>query len=358
LSEGSQTIQIKNTTTIENTFMSVGAVYLRPAALGDMTRPEIRAALAQYKTHQIPKELRLPGVFSDHMVLQRRMAAPVWGRAAAGVPISVRFHGQTKETRATDNGRWKVVLDPMEAGGRLKWKSVTALKQNIFQMFSWEKFGSAQDSPNMEVSVKFPGLAKPEAPYECDNDTKTFLEAGCDPLIRISAVTRDHNKTPHWTALTQENCLDVPALMSSVAVLLRKKLNVPVGVVVRCESSSSSGIWLSRDAVEGDAEIQRQLGEYAKNVYPQLVAEYPEKLKDWELAQEKAKADGSRPPARQNPPPLPGGFVVGASSDGRFEHYGINYSNRIEPVIPFAVRGVVWDQGKAGRGLQGLTRLP
>jgi len=67
LLQGSQTIEIKNTTTIENTFMSIGAVYLRPATLREMTRPEIRAALAQSKTHQIPKELRLPGVFSDHI---------------------------------------------------------------------------------------------------------------------------------------------------------------------------------------------------------------------------------------------------------------------------------------------------
>ena len=357
LPEGAQTIQLKNTTTIENTFMSVGAVYLRPAAVCDMTRPEIRATLAQYKTHQTPKELSLPGVFSDHMVLQRRMAAPVWGRAAAGAAVSVRFRGQTKETRASDNGRWKVVLDPMEAGGPFEIEiSDGAQTKRLSDVLVGEVWlGSGQS--NMEVSVKFlPGITKPGAPYECDDDTKTLLESGCDPLIRISAVTRDHNKTPQWTALTQENCLDVPALMSSVAVLLRKKLNIPVGVVVRCESSSSSGIWLSRDAVEGDMEIQRQLGEYAKNVYPQLAAEYPEKLKAWELAQEKAKADGSKPPARQNPPPLPGGFVVGAASNGRFEHYGINYTNRIEPVIPFAVRGVVWDQGEGGTGIAGADQ--
>lgn len=29
-------------------------------------------------------ELSLPGVFSDHMVLQRGMAAPVWGHGGEG----------------------------------------------------------------------------------------------------------------------------------------------------------------------------------------------------------------------------------------------------------------------------------
>ena len=210
----------------------------------------------------------------------------------------------------------------------------------------------------MEVSVKFlPKQAKPETPYECDEETKSLLETGCDPLIRISAVTRDHLQLHGWVALTRENCLNAPALMSSVAVLLRKQLKVPIGMVVRCESSSPSGIWLSRDAVESDPEIQRQWHEYAENDYPKLVAAYPEKLKAWEVAVAKAKADGQREPAKPNAPALAGHCYQGNFfCEGRFDHYGVNYAGRIANVIPFAVRGIVWDQGESGTGIAGADQ--
>ncbi len=52
--------------------------------------------------------------FSDHAVLQRNAANPVWGPAADGDKITVKFAGQTVSTVARD-GQWKLVLKPMKA---------------------------------------------------------------------------------------------------------------------------------------------------------------------------------------------------------------------------------------------------
>ncbi len=133
---------------------------------------------------------------------------------------------------------------------------------------------------------------------------------------------------------------------------------MPVGIIVRTESSSPSGIWLSRDAVEGDAEIQRQLQVYAATEYPQLVNAYPAKVQAWEEAAAKAKADGKTVPVKPNPPALAGHFPFHpyAYSAGRFEYYGANYISRIEPVAGYAVRGLVWDQGKNHTGIAGADQ--
>jgi sialate O-acetylesterase len=62
-------------------------------------------------------EMSLPAIFGNHMVLQRQQINPVWGRAAAGQVITVRINGQ-QMTAATDiDGRWKLNLKPMPAGG-------------------------------------------------------------------------------------------------------------------------------------------------------------------------------------------------------------------------------------------------
>lgn len=62
-------------------------------------------------------QVTLPRIFSDHMVLQQEIPVPVWGWATKGEKIQVSFNGQTLSARADNNGRWKVTLAPMKAGG-------------------------------------------------------------------------------------------------------------------------------------------------------------------------------------------------------------------------------------------------
>src|SRR5436190_9790397 len=60
-------------------------------------------------------ELKLPAIISDHMVLQRNLANPIWGWDAPGTQITVAFAGQTKSTKAGTDGKWEVKLDPQPA---------------------------------------------------------------------------------------------------------------------------------------------------------------------------------------------------------------------------------------------------
>src|SRR5438270_10905111 len=60
-------------------------------------------------------DVRLAGVFGDHMVLQRRAPIPVWGWADAGEKITVRIGERTATAVAGEDGRWRVELTPLEA---------------------------------------------------------------------------------------------------------------------------------------------------------------------------------------------------------------------------------------------------
>ena len=55
-------------------------------------------------------------MFSDHMVLQRDMAVPVWGMAAPGEKVTVAFGDQKKTAEADKDGKWLVRLDAMKVG--------------------------------------------------------------------------------------------------------------------------------------------------------------------------------------------------------------------------------------------------
>jgi len=62
-------------------------------------------------------DVRLPKVFTDHMVLQQEMPIVVWGWAAAGEGVAVEFGGHKAATSAGADGTWRVTLPAMKATG-------------------------------------------------------------------------------------------------------------------------------------------------------------------------------------------------------------------------------------------------
>jgi sialate O-acetylesterase len=61
--------------------------------------------------------VRVARIFSDNMVLQRDINAPVWGSADPGEQVSVTIDGLTVSTRAEADGSWRVYLPVFTAGG-------------------------------------------------------------------------------------------------------------------------------------------------------------------------------------------------------------------------------------------------
>ena len=59
----------------------------------------------------------MPDVFANDMVLQRNKPIPIFGTANANEEITVAFNKRTKKTKSDSNGKWKVVFNPLPAGG-------------------------------------------------------------------------------------------------------------------------------------------------------------------------------------------------------------------------------------------------
>src|SRR5438552_9561433 len=57
----------------------------------------------------------LPPLFSDHMVVQRGMEVPVWGKAGGGEKVTVEFLGKKVSATADDKGDWSLKLPAMKS---------------------------------------------------------------------------------------------------------------------------------------------------------------------------------------------------------------------------------------------------
>ena len=62
-------------------------------------------------------DVKLPAVFSDHMVLQSDAALAMWGWADAGEAVSVSIAGQSQTATAGADGKWLVKLGKLKATG-------------------------------------------------------------------------------------------------------------------------------------------------------------------------------------------------------------------------------------------------
>lgn len=278
-------------------------------------------------------EVKLPPVLSSHMVLQREAAVPIWGTAAADEKVTVKFRDQTKTATADKNGKWSVKLDALKAGGPDSLTvsgTNTVTLENVLVGEVW--VGSGQS--NMAGTVS--GYVKGDGGL-------TKLAAGKYPTIRLS------KSGGKWQETDEKTVLNHSAILFAFGVSLQKELDVPVGLMVGAVGGTPSGYWLSDQAYRGDEACQAVVKKLASTFdMEKAKKDHAEKLAAWEKAAEQAKKDGKNPPAKPVAPVAPG------ESAGKI---GNLYEAHVRPMQPFAIRGVVWDQGESGTAINGVDQF-
>lgn len=61
--------------------------------------------------------VRLPHLFSDHMIIQRDRPVKIWGWADKNETVEVSFDNQIKKTKASKSGSWTLSFDQLSFGG-------------------------------------------------------------------------------------------------------------------------------------------------------------------------------------------------------------------------------------------------
>ena len=307
---------------------------MRKSPLGILLSVLLLAALAPWR---VCGDISLPPVLSSHMVLQREMPAPVWGTAAPGEKISVKFRDQEKHTTADAAGKWMVKLDALKAGGP---DVMTIIGSNVLTLEDvlvgevW--LGSGQS--NMETYMNF---------YK-DDQLDKVVAAGPYPRLRV--IKSDaKTKNPVWLTATNEAIPVFPAQAFVFGVQLQKELDVPVGLVIGAIGGTPAAPWIPADAYAHDSEFRKEVDRLAaSSYYTNAVKKYEQDKAKYDVAAEELKKQGKNPGW---PPPFP--LKPGEANSPKEISY--LYAQHIEPFVPYAVRGVLWDQGESGTALGGIN---
>lgn len=298
--------------------------------------------------------LTLGSPFTDHMVLQRDMKVPIWGTADPGATLTVDFSDQEKKVTADAQGQWRIALDPLSASSEGRVLTVTDGSQKLTcndVLVGEVWIGSGQSNMDATVSKKVKWFAGV-------NNEESEIAAANYPLIRMFTGEPIRSYEPQsrvpgeWIVCTPQSVPAFSAVGYFFARQLQKDIHVPVGIIALAYGASSAHAWISRGTLEADPKLKPIVEQFDKAVQefranpPEMVAPVlsedvsaktqPSAQKN--KSQEKPKNAVQDPvQVQQNPTVL--------------------FNGMIAPIVPYAIRGVIWYQGETMPLNAGSTKL-
>jgi len=278
-------------------------------------------------------EVKPSALFSDHMVLQRGMSVPVWGKADPGEAVTVTLNGQSRSTVAGQDGKWLLRLRNLKVGGpyqmQIQGKNTLTIK-DVLVGEVW--LGSGQSNMAFTVSKKV-------ASYAGMQDEEKEIAAANYPTIRMFTAKTLKSYAPadevsgEWLVCTPETVPGFSAVGYLFVRDLQQRLKVPMGVLTVAYGASTAESWVPREAIAADPELKPMLDRFDA-----LVSFY--------------KAHPGA--ALADAPPVPKTINGRSASTGTLrdpvedQHQPtVLFNGMLHPVIPYAIRGALWYQGES-----------
>jgi len=321
----------------------------------------LTATLAFALAWNAEAEVKPNALFSDNAVLQQNANVPVWGTAKEGEKVTVTFDGQS-ESSVSKDGKWMVRLKHHRAGGPFTMtiageNSITI--KNVLVGEVWVCSGQLWGFDGCANAT----TEKPLANY---------------PKLRSFSVNNAGALSPQAESQKGEWVECSPVTVSGFSDVgyffgrdIHKATGAPVGVINSSAGGTPIPAWTSLSGLEKDPALHGYVESFRKMAaeseasaarYPQELAAFPAKLKEWEETvdkpyqqalmvwkseNEKNKAAGKPLPPMPKPvTPKPWPPALPGTLTGRPGSIPTTFFNgKIAPIIPYAMKGVIWIPG-------------
>ncbi len=272
-------------------------------------------------------DVQLPGIISDHMLLQRDVPVRIFGKAQPGEAVSVLFRGQTARTQTDPLGRWEVWLQPLSGGPATAMtiqgvNSITIADALVGDVW----IGSGQS--NMQWTVR-----------QSDNADEEMASADF-PQIRLFSVPRKTSPVPvedvdgRWVICSPESVREFSAVLYFFGRQMHQDLKVPVGLIHASWGGTPMASWLSGPSLVANPRLEPFLTFWQNTIlrYPINLSRHEQALKLWQ-------ANGSQGP-RPAPPLGP----------GHAHEPTVLFNAMIAPLVKYTIKGALWYQGETEAG--------
>ena len=239
----------------------------------------------------------LPAIFGNGMVLQQKETVKIWGKAKfnANVIITTSWNAKTYTAKANADGSWKTSITTPIAGGPFIITFNDGNKLVLSDVLIGEVWLCSGQS-NMEMPIK--GFAN--QPILNSNDILLDAE---EPGVRLFRIEKNMSRTPldllnnKWEHTNTLTVKEFSAVGYQFARILQQKLKVPVGIIQCAYGGTDIEAWMTKKSLAD--------------------------FNDFKNPPDTAKI-GKNDPA-------------------------VLFNAMLNPVIGFAIKGVLWYQGENNR---------
>lgn len=271
-----------------------------------MEKPVVRAfvLLSAFMAACVSEaQLRFASAITDHAVLQRDVACPIWGIARPGAKVRVVSSvGGKADAIADADGRWIAKLPPHAALARPF--TVTAESDGEKAVISDLLYGDVwYGSGQSNMSVTFDGYGRRVIGFD------DLPKIGNQPMVRLLYVPQSVSYVPEkeifwpetwdkdrrgWTRCTPETARRFGAAQFFFGIKLQKALGVPVGLVNAAYPGVKIDTWNDfingMDLAKRDSDFSRSyamgVSRWCEGVWKYWVADgnrerYPEAIRKW-----------------------------------------------------------------------------
>ena len=195
----------------------------------------------------VEAKISLPQLFQSGMVMQRGKPIPIWGKADAGEQVTIQFNKKQYTTTADANGKWRIDLPKMKAGGPYELKINNLELRDILVGDVW--LLSGQSNIDVHIERVYPQYVQEVDQYEnpqirlfrVQNETATH---GMKDDIRPTSI--------NWKPLNKQNAWPFSAIGYFLGKRMFEKTGVAQGVIVNSWGGTPIEAWISKDSLERD----------------------------------------------------------------------------------------------------------
>ena len=275
-------------------------------------------------------EIRLPNIFSDHMVLQQGQENNIWGKGDAGETVTISIAGKTVTTKADDKGEWTAKLPVLSLGAPLTLKvsgSSTVELKDVLVGEVWICSGQS----NMQWSINSSTDADLEKLASKFNGIRmiNFPQIGTQEAI----WSHDDRK---WQVSSPETVGGFSAVGYFFARQIHQTTGIPVGMINNAWGGSSCESWIDRKIVGTD--------------FPKLLERWEgleKQVEALEAKQDRSEEENKNLANLRNQ-------MRGNARPGNI------YNGVLASHVGYGIRGAIWYQGEsnAGRAYQYRELFP
>jgi sialate O-acetylesterase len=298
-------------------------------------------------------EIKLPLIFQNGMVLQRKRPVCIWGWATEGSRITLQLAGESAFA-VTKNGVWNAFLPPMEAGTGYTLRICSDDCEITIDDVAVGEVWLASGQSNMEFLLR--DDAEAASALETDN-----ADIRCFEVPKISYADqendRDYSQVGMWRKARGKETLNFTAVGFYFAEKLYQSLNVPVGIINCTWGGISASVFMAEEYLTGRLKFYLDNAKEARSkIDPD--SEF-ERFKALQKKMDALPMDNSIPNLE---PIYPDKAMMDAIEEMNVLHQSIYspfrpcglYETMLKTIVPYTVSGVIWYQGETDESFADL----